>query len=53
MTKENNKDLPEENSHLMNIEDDDYIYKLVGVNIHIGTADHGHNYSLIDIKRVI
>jgi ubiquitin C-terminal hydrolase len=37
----------------MNISDDDYIYRLVGVNVHVGTADHGHYYSLIDIKRGI
>ncbi len=37
--------------HLLNIEDDDYIYKLVGVTIHRGTAEHGHYYSLINTKR--
>lgn len=36
---------------LMNIDDDDYIYRLVGVNIHVGTADHGHYYSIINTKR--
>ena len=35
----------------MNIDDDDYIYRLVGVNIHIGTADHGHYYSIINTNR--
>lgn len=40
-----------EMSHLMDISDDEYIYKLVGVNIHIGTAEHGHYYSLINTKR--
>jgi ubiquitin carboxyl-terminal hydrolase 9/24 len=33
------------------LEDDNYIYKLVGVNIHVGTADHGHYYSLINTNR--
>lgn len=36
---------------LLNIDDDDYVYRLVGMNIHTGTADAGHYYSLIDIKR--
>ena len=33
------------------IADDDYVYRLVGVNVHRGTADHGHYYSLINTKR--
>lgn len=37
--------------HLLDIEDDDYVYKLVGVTIHRGTAEHGHYYSLINTKR--
>ena len=37
--------------NLLNIQDDEYIYRLVGVNIHIGTAEHGHYYSLINTKR--
>lgn len=37
--------------HLMDIADDDYVYKLVGVTIHRGTAEHGHYYSLINTKR--
>mmetsp|Transcript_39087 Transcript_39087/g.59595 ORF Transcript_39087/g.59595 Transcript_39087/m.59595 type:complete len:143 (-) Transcript_39087:1838-2266(-) len=41
----------EEVAHLNEIEDDDYIYRLVGVNIHVGTADHGHYYSLINTER--
>lgn len=53
MTKENNQNLPQEHASLLNISDDDYIYRLVGVNVHVGTADHGHYYSLIDIKRGI
>eukprot|EP00349_Pseudokeronopsis_sp_Brazil_P001102 CAMPEP_0202964448 /NCGR_PEP_ID=MMETSP1396-20130829/8531_1 /ASSEMBLY_ACC=CAM_ASM_000872 /TAXON_ID= /ORGANISM="Pseudokeronopsis sp., Strain Brazil" /LENGTH=225 /DNA_ID=CAMNT_0049686561 /DNA_START=316 /DNA_END=993 /DNA_ORIENTATION=+ len=32
-------------------EDDEYCYRLVGVTIHIGTAEHGHYYSLINTKR--
>lgn len=38
-------------SKLMEIDDDEYLYRLVGVNVHVGTADHGHYYSLIDLKR--
>ncbi len=36
---------------LMEIDDDEYIYRLVGVNVHVGAADHGHYYSLIDLRR--
>ena len=36
---------------LLDVPDDDYYYRLVGMNIHMGTADAGHYYSLIDIKR--
>ena len=35
----------------MQISDEEYIYKLVGVNIHRGTAEHGHYFSLINTKR--
>ena len=41
----------EEIQSIMNIDDDDYVYRLVGVNIHVGTADHGHYYSIINTKR--
>ena len=41
-------DDPEYN-HLKDIDDDDYIYRLVGVNIHVGAADHGHYYSMINV----
>jgi ubiquitin C-terminal hydrolase len=37
--------------HLMDIPDEEYVYKLVGVTIHRGTAEHGHYYSLINTKR--
>jgi ubiquitin carboxyl-terminal hydrolase 34 len=36
---------------LMEVADDDYIYRLVGVNIHTGTATGGHYYSHINTKR--
>lgn len=36
---------------LMDIPDEQYVYKLVGVTIHRGTAEHGHYYSLINTKR--
>lgn len=32
-------------------EDDEFIYRLVGVNIHSGTAEHGHYFSIINTKR--
>jgi ubiquitin carboxyl-terminal hydrolase 34 len=41
----------EEMKHLMDISDEEYTYKLVGVNIHVGTAEYGHYYSLINTKR--
>jgi ubiquitin C-terminal hydrolase len=37
--------------HLMNVDDEEYIFKLVGVIIHEGTAEHGHYFSLINTKR--
>jgi ubiquitin C-terminal hydrolase len=37
--------------HLLDMQDEEFIYKLVGVNIHVGTAEHGHYYSLINTKR--
>ena len=41
----------EDVQHLMSISDEEYTYKLVGVTIHVGTAEHGHYYSLINTKR--
>ena len=35
----------------MDTEDDEFVYKLVGVTLHVGTAEHGHYYSLINTKR--
>ena len=35
----------------MNAEDEDYVYRLVGVNIHRGVADSGHYWSMINTKR--
>lgn len=35
----------------MDIDDDSFIYKLVGVTIHQGAADHGHYYSIINTAR--
>jgi hypothetical protein len=35
----------------LDIDDDEFIYKLVGVTIHQGTADHGHYYSIINTAR--
>lgn len=46
-----NADDGEEYNKLWEIDDDEYIYRLVGVNVHVGTADRGHYYSLINIKR--
>jgi predicted methyltransferase len=36
---------------LMQKDDDEYIYRLAGVNIHRGNADHGHYWSLINTDR--
>jgi len=36
---------------LLEVHDDEYVYRLVGVNVHVGTADHGHYYSIINTKR--
>ena len=36
---------------LRHLEDDEYVYRLVGVNIHRGVADGGHYWSLINTKR--
>ena len=36
---------------LLQAEDEDYIYRLVGVNIHRGVADSGHYWSMINTKR--
>lgn len=38
-------------ARLMNAEDEDYVYRLVGVNIHRGVADSGHYWSMINTKR--
>lgn len=35
----------------MTLDDDHFVYKLVGVTIHSGTADHGHYYSIINTAR--
>lgn len=35
----------------LSLDDDNYVYKLVGVNIHKGTAQHGHYYSIINTAR--
>jgi len=37
--------------HLLTMEESEFIYKLVGVIIHRGTAEHGHYYSIINTKR--
>lgn len=34
--------------NLFNVDQDEYIYRLVGVNIHRGTGTHGHYWSLIN-----
>lgn len=35
----------------MQVSDDEFIYKLVGITIHSGTGQHGHYYSYINIER--
>lgn len=37
--------------NLFNVDSDEYIYRLVGVNIHRGTGTHGHYWSLINTQR--
>ena len=52
MTAEKRDVMQEESvRHLMEMDDDEYIYKLVGVTIHVGTAEHGHYYSLINTSK--
>ena len=55
MTEEEKNERIEEkktyNSHIQYNEDECYEYKLVGVIIHVGTADAGHYYSLINTER--
>lgn len=36
---------------LLEADNDEYIYRLVGINIQEGTADAGHYYSIINTKR--
>jgi len=44
-------DEDEEVKKASELEDDCFVYKLVGVVIHKGTADRGHYFSLINTKR--
>jgi ubiquitin carboxyl-terminal hydrolase 34 len=41
----------EELKRLRELEDETFIYKLVGVTIHVGAADHGHYYAIINSSR--
>ena len=43
--------LSEEMKAVMEVEDESFKYKLVGVTIHVGSADHGHYYSIINATR--
>lgn len=45
-TEENFED--ERIKKLMRCQPEDYLYRLVGVNIHRGTGEHGHYWSLIN-----
>jgi len=49
VTKGEAKD--EDLQELLEVQDDEYVYRLAGVNVHVGTADHGHYYSIINTKR--
>lgn len=56
--KEHSKDTTAENpahtaelEKLLQAEDEDYVYRLVGVNIHRGVADGGHYWSIINTNR--
>ena len=44
-------DATEKLEQLTNLEDEDYVYRLVGVNIHRGVADSGHYWSYINTNR--
>jgi len=50
-TMKDTEGLEEELKALKEVHDDEYVYRLVGVNVHLGTADHGHYYSIINIRR--
>ena len=52
MTEEERAD-PNNQEFLNTLEydDDEYVYRLVGVNIHRGQANSGHYWSLIHMKR--
>ena len=50
MQPENQEDR-EQLERLLEIADDDYIYRLVGVNIHSGTVSSGHYWSFINTRR--
>ena len=36
---------------MLNMEDDEFVYRLVGINIHRGRANSGHYWSLIHVNR--
>ena len=46
-----NEEMQENIGDYMEIADEDYEYKLVGVVVHMGTATAGHYISYINIKR--
>ena len=50
-TTQSNKPADQNIADLMELSDDHYIYKLVGVNVHRGSANRGHYWSVINIKR--
>ena len=50
-TQQDNKPADPNIADLMELSDDQYIYKLVGVNIHRGSANRGHYWSVINTKR--
>lgn len=45
------KKIQEELERYRDLEDESFFYKLVGVTIHVGSADHGHYYALINSAR--
>ena len=49
--KERREELAEYEERVIENEEECYEYKLVGVTVHVGTADAGHYYSLINTDR--
>ena len=49
--KERREEIAEYEQRVLDDVDECYEYKLVGVTVHVGTAESGHYYSLINTDR--